>query len=141
MSNLGKCTKCNKTVYQLEGVTAGPPGKTKNYHKLCFKCATCGWQLNLTNYKFLEDEPYCKNHYPVTGFGDHTAKHVRGFESTDSRNMEPALNAPKLDTYNQTVRGPQDQKPALGNDSIEIKNATNAPKLDTYNQTVLIKKQ
>jgi len=132
---MGKCCICDKTTYQLEGLTAGPPGKTKVYHKLCFKCATCGWQLNLTNYKFWDDQPYCKNHYPVTGFGD-SKQHVHGVEQTDGKLIQTALNAPKLDTYNQTVRV-QDAKSNYGQDSIEIKNAKNAPKLDTFNQTVI----
>eukprot|EP01118_Nematostelium_gracile_P016741 TRINITY_DN7001_c0_g1_i1.p2 TRINITY_DN7001_c0_g1~~TRINITY_DN7001_c0_g1_i1.p2 ORF type:complete len:141 (+),score=34.91 TRINITY_DN7001_c0_g1_i1:133-555(+) len=134
-ANLGKCVKCGKTAYQLEAVTAGPPGKTKVYHKTCFKCATCGWQLTLTNYKAWEDQPYCQNHYPVTGFGDQNAKHVRGVVDTESKLNQTALNSPKLDTYNQTVRGPQ-EKPSFGSESIEINNATAAPKLETYNQTV-----
>jgi len=134
--NLGKCTKCSKTVYDLEGFKAGAPGKEKIYHKLCFKCSTCGWQLTLTNYKCWEDEPYCKNHYPVTGFGDGTAKHVSGVQDISSKAMEPALNAPKLDTYNQTVRGPQDMKPSVPVNSIEISNALKAPKTSVHNQTV-----
>lgn len=36
--NLGKCSKCGKSVYEIEGLTAGPPNKTKIYHKICFKC-------------------------------------------------------------------------------------------------------
>lgn len=30
--------------------------------------ATCGWQLTLTNYKALDDEIYCKHHFPVVSF-------------------------------------------------------------------------
>lgn len=90
----------------------------------------------MTNYKFWEDEPFCKNHYPVTGFGDHSAKHVSGTVETNSKHLESQLNAPKLDTVNQTVRGPQDIKPTTTVDSIGIANALKAPKSTPYNQTV-----
>jgi len=139
--NLGKCIRCSKSVYEIEAVTAGPPGKTKIYHKGCFKCFTCGWQLTLTTYRFWEDQPYCKNHYPVTGFGDQNAKHVHGSENVDSVRLETALNAPKLDKVNEQIRGPAaGQKPNVGSEAIGIANAMNAPKLDTVNQNVVYKK-
>lgn len=38
MANLGKCVKCDKTCYGLEGFKVGAPGKEQVYHKNCFKC-------------------------------------------------------------------------------------------------------
>jgi len=139
--NLGKCVRCEKSVYDIEGLSAGPPGKTKVYHKGCFKCATCNWQLTLTSYKFWEDQPYCKNHYPVTGFGDHSAKHVHGVENVDSKRIETALNAPKLNTVNEQIRLPSGVKPNVGTDSISISNALNAPKVDVVSQNVITVKK
>mmetsp|Transcript_18480 Transcript_18480/g.32102 ORF Transcript_18480/g.32102 Transcript_18480/m.32102 type:complete len:89 (-) Transcript_18480:53-319(-) len=79
--NLGKCWKCNKSVYQLEGFKFGAPGHESITHKGCFKCVAegCGWQLELGTYKAFDNLPYCKNHYPVTGFGDakQNAQHAK----------------------------------------------------------------
>jgi hypothetical protein len=30
--NLGKCKSCNKSVYQMEGVSVGPPGQELIFH-------------------------------------------------------------------------------------------------------------
>jgi hypothetical protein len=136
--NLGKCSKCGKSVYEIEGLTAGPPNKTKIYHKICFKCYTCGWQLNLTNYKFWEDQPYCKNHYPVTGFGDGTNLHVKGNEDINSINLQTILNVPKLGVINEQIRISGETKNTQTLD-IASKNALNTPKLDTFNQTVRLR--
>ncbi|PRP74129.1 LIM-type zinc finger-containing protein [Planoprotostelium fungivorum] len=136
--NIGKCNKCGKTVYQQEGLTAGPPGKTQAFHKGCFKCVTCGWQLTLTNYKAWEGKAYCANHYPVTGFGDHTAKHVSGQQDAVSRADQSALNAPKIDTHkSNVVVDYQDHKPAVGLDAVELKHAREAPKGDVQKSNVL----
>ncbi|KAL6061575.1 LIM zinc-binding domain-containing protein [Balamuthia mandrillaris] len=110
MSNLGKCHKCGKTCYQLEGFKVGPPGQELVYHKLCFKCQNegCNWQLNLTNYKFYEGRAYCKNHCPITGFSNKVQGQdvrVHGTTTTDAVHIEKALNAPKLDTVNEQLRG------------------------------------
>jgi len=72
MSSIGKCTKCTKTVYQLEGLIVSK----KPYHRSCFKCSVCNWQLTLLNYKDYDGKVYCPNHYPVTGFG--VDSHVTG---------------------------------------------------------------
>lgn len=58
------CAKCNKTVYPTEKFSC----LDKIWHKLCFKCDTCGMQLNLKNYKGYKKIPYCTTHYPDTGF-------------------------------------------------------------------------
>lgn len=36
--NLGKCQRCNKTVYQNEGFKVGPPGKELTVHKVALFC-------------------------------------------------------------------------------------------------------
>ena len=40
MASMGKCVRCDKTVYQLEAVTVGPPRNVEIYHKSCFKCVS-----------------------------------------------------------------------------------------------------
>jgi len=123
MAVVGKCRKCNKIVYPLEAVTA-----TKYvWHKGCFKCDVCGWQLTLTNYKCWEDGVYCKNHYPVTGFGE---KHVLHAENLDSVGFKTAKDAPKLDTQKGQVLTDEKQSPRVTLDDFQLKIATNAPKLD-----------
>ncbi|EFA75186.1 LIM-type zinc finger-containing protein [Heterostelium album PN500] len=128
MATLGKCKKCGVRVYDLEGVTAAKAC----WHKMCFKCETCNWQLTLTNYKCINDKVYCKNHYPVTGFG---TDHIIGTQSTDSLGLANPINAPKLDTVNQQVRG-DSGKTQVGLDSMHISKPVNAPKLDTVNDQV-----
>jgi len=130
-AKLGKCARCDKSVYQLEGVTA----VKKCYHKGCFKCSVCGWQLTLTSYKAIDDEIYCQHHYPVTGFGE---KHARGTVDVDSKHIEAQYNAPKIDTVNNQVQGGDmaGQKPNVGMDAIHIAKPISAPKLDTVNQQV-----
>lgn len=77
MASIGKCIKCNKTVYQIEGLVVAKQA----YHKACFKCmfinnsffninlfiigSVCGWKLDLHNYKNYNEKVYCPNHYPV----------------------------------------------------------------------------
>lgn len=39
-ATLGKCGKCNKTVYGLEGFKVGPPRAEVAFHKICFKCTS-----------------------------------------------------------------------------------------------------
>lgn len=76
MASLGKCVRCNKTCYALEGFKVGPPGKEQTYHKGCFKCQNegCTWQLTLTNYRFYDDRVYCTNHCPMKGFSNQKEK-------------------------------------------------------------------
>jgi len=51
--------KCEKTVYDLERITA----LDKNYHKSCFRCKHCDNVLSLKGFAAIEGEPYCKPHY------------------------------------------------------------------------------
>lgn len=37
--NIGKCYRCTKTVYQMEGFKIGPPGKEL---VVCWGCVVCG---------------------------------------------------------------------------------------------------
>ncbi|GAM19617.1 hypothetical protein SAMD00019534_027920, partial [Acytostelium subglobosum LB1] len=127
-ANLGPCKKCGVRVYQLEGVTAAK----SCWHRTCFKCETCGWQLTLTNYKSINDKIYCKNHYPVTGFG---TDHVVGTTTTHSIGVANAVNAPKLDTVNDQVRGDVG-KTQVGMDSMHIAKGVSAPKLDVVNDQI-----
>lgn len=61
---MSPCAKCNKTVYPTEKLSC----LDKTWHKLCFKCETCGLQLNMKNYKGYKKLPYCNTHYPTTSF-------------------------------------------------------------------------
>eukprot|EP00026_Physarum_polycephalum_P006353 Phypoly_transcript_06395.p1 GENE.Phypoly_transcript_06395~~Phypoly_transcript_06395.p1 ORF type:complete len:208 (-),score=33.82 Phypoly_transcript_06395:942-1565(-) len=129
-AKLGNCARCGKSVYQLEGVTA----VKKCYHKSCFKCKTCGWQLTLTNYKAYDDEIYCSHHFPVTGFGEN---HQHGKVDVDSKHIEAQYNAPKMDVVNHQVRGEAaGQQTQIGTDSFAIAKSMSAPKLNTVNQQV-----
>ncbi|KAF2071899.1 hypothetical protein CYY_006778 [Polysphondylium violaceum] len=131
MASLGKCKKCGKTVYGLEGLVVA-----KNaFHNSCFKCENsgCGWKLNLNNYKSIDDKVYCSNHYPVTGFS--VDQRVVGTSKTNDVLMSNQINAPKGSTVNDQIRGDGD-KPNIGTDSMNISKATSAPKLDVVNQQI-----
>jgi len=52
--------------------------------------------LTLTNYKAWEDAPYCKNHYPVGGFGDGSNFQVKPNVDKDAMILKDQLNAPKV---------------------------------------------
>jgi hypothetical protein len=54
-----KCVKCEKTVYDLEKISA----LNKVYHKSCFRCKHCDNVLSLKGFAAIEGEPYCKPHY------------------------------------------------------------------------------
>jgi len=58
------CARCKKTVYPTEKLNC----LDKIWHKLCFKCETCGMTLNMKNYKGYKKLPYCSAHYPTTKF-------------------------------------------------------------------------
>ena len=76
-----KCAICTKTAYPLESVKA----LDKTYHKLCFKCSTCGITLNLKNFVGKEGLIYCKPHTPVE----------RSSTTAQSVAVKSALTAPK----------------------------------------------
>jgi len=54
-----KCVKCEKTVYDLERITA----LNKNFHKTCFRCKHCDNVLSIKGFAAIDGEPYCKPHY------------------------------------------------------------------------------
>lgn len=58
------CARCKKTVYPTEKLNC----LDKIWHKLCFKCESCGMTLNMKNYKGYKKLPYCNAHYPTTSF-------------------------------------------------------------------------
>lgn len=58
------CARCQKIVYPTEKLNC----LDKIWHKLCFKCQTCGMTLNMKNYKGYKKLPYCNAHYPTTSF-------------------------------------------------------------------------
>ncbi|KAL6072320.1 Eukaryotic translation initiation factor 3subunit A [Balamuthia mandrillaris] len=69
-----KCAVCEKTVYQLERISAN--GSV--FHKACFRCHVCKNTLKLTDYAHLDGKYYCPTHFEqlfkvnanyTTGFG------------------------------------------------------------------------
>jgi len=77
------CTRCGKTVYATEKISAG----NKPYHKLCLKCteSTCQMSLNTLNVVVFKGDPYCKAHLPVERKGT----------GADAVGTQSALKAPK----------------------------------------------
>jgi len=55
ITELDKCPKCGKTVYEAEGISAGGV----RYHKKCVKCATCGRKLDSRSLAIDKGETYC----------------------------------------------------------------------------------
>eukprot|EP01122_Echinamoeba_exundans_P009144 TRINITY_DN3166_c0_g1_i1.p1 TRINITY_DN3166_c0_g1~~TRINITY_DN3166_c0_g1_i1.p1 ORF type:complete len:221 (+),score=53.84 TRINITY_DN3166_c0_g1_i1:33-665(+) len=129
MSSLGKCGKCNKTVYLIEGFKVGPPRAEVAFHKGCFKCSNegCTWQLNLGNYTYYEGKAYCKNHDPMKGFSN--KDHAKGTTSTADVQVKTAVTAPKLDVVNEQIRATE-RSNQQGLDSLHIAPQLSAPKLD-----------
>jgi len=64
-----KCPICGKSVYHAEKITA----LNKDWHKMCFKCKTCGKLLETGQYGDRDGDPYCKRCYAANfkpaGFG------------------------------------------------------------------------
>jgi len=50
-----KCAKCEKTVYEAEGLPAGGV----KYHKKCMKCASCNRKLDSRSFCIDKKEIYC----------------------------------------------------------------------------------
>lgn len=50
-----KCAKCEKVVYEAEGLPAGGV----KYHKKCLKCNTCQRKLDSRSFCIDEKEIYC----------------------------------------------------------------------------------
>eukprot|EP01137_Pigoraptor_chileana_P028418 Opistho-2@12359 len=104
--NVGKCRNCQKTVYQLEAVTVGPPKKVEVFHKSCFKCDQpgCSWPINVSNYKYMNDKVWCQAHCPMSGasYGGHTGNS----QDIHSQTIQAAVNSPKQSLVNKEVRQP-----------------------------------
>jgi hypothetical protein len=139
MASKGKCKRCGKTVYELECMSAGPPGNIDVYHRWCFKCQNegCTWQLDRRNYTYMDGHIYCKNHCPMKGFSN--TKHAKGTFSVDSVEVKAAVSAPRLPKTNEQVRGTHaGEATSVGLDSMSIAKAREAPKLDTAKSQVLV---
>ena len=110
------CSRCGKTAYPLESLTA----LGTVFHKGCFKCVVCNMSLNLKNFKGFEGKIYCVVHTP----------NVKATAVADDSHVTQALNAPKRNTT-EGARGVQKgtgDKANFGIDSLATKNAMNAPK-------------
>eukprot|EP01130_Rhizamoeba_saxonica_P007099 TRINITY_DN284_c0_g2_i1.p1 TRINITY_DN284_c0_g2~~TRINITY_DN284_c0_g2_i1.p1 ORF type:complete len:224 (-),score=58.02 TRINITY_DN284_c0_g2_i1:23-694(-) len=128
--NMGKCAFCNKTTYDLEGTTVGPPGKKIVLHNKCFKCQMpgCGWKLNLTSYKFCDGKIWCANHNPMTGFSNQ-GHEQSGTVTTDDALVSHARSTPKLDNDRGIARGASGAG-TVTNEDQSIAHARTTPRLD-----------
>lgn len=125
---MGKCNRCNKTVYEKEAARYGPPGKEEVVHKACFTCQNegCTWKLDARSYYFCDGKTYCKAHNAMTGTGN--AAHATGkFETT--LEMQTSKDAPKQDVVRSNIVSPRGAAPSQ---TIDVVTATqmNAPKKD-----------
>ena len=158
------CFHCGDSVYQKERIG---PIRDVLFHAYCFRCTTCGTVLNLYNYyqnhKDMHDRAvYCKSHQPSPESSkvDISDKSIQAFinkpklervssnvragqdsKSTfgkDAVSIKNAMNAPKLGTYNPTVRVTIDSgcTDHIDTNSMFVQTAMKAPKLDVYNATV-----
>jgi len=96
--NKGKCFACQKTVYDLEGLTIGPHSE-KVYHHKCFKCSepSCTWKLNYTNYCYSDGLPWCKTHNPMTGVSNQVARSLSRPQSKNSSlSPSPSTSTPSI---------------------------------------------
>ena len=55
-----KCPCCAKTAYPTEAVDVDGA----KYHKMCFKCVTCGVALSLSTFSTAEGKVYCRRDVP-----------------------------------------------------------------------------
>ena len=139
MASKGKCKKCAKTVYELECMSAGPPGNVDVYHRWCFKCQNegCTWQLDMRNYTYMDGKIYCKNHCPMKGFSN--KNHAKGTIKMDSVEVSTAVSTPKVDLTNEQLRGADvGRSTSVGLDSMSISKAREAPKLDVAKAQVIV---
>ena len=117
------CFRCNKQVYQLDKV--GPVRRVL-YHKQCFRCFDCNTSLNLKSFCQNANDKndkhiYCKKHQP-----QQEKCHV----SIEDRNINIALNNPKLDRVNTNIRGAdEDKMKGLNQRPLFVRGAS-IPKLD-----------
>ncbi|XP_061178767.1 uncharacterized protein LOC133187418 [Saccostrea echinata] len=117
------CFRCNKQVYQLDKI--GPVRRVL-YHKQCFRCAECSTALTLKNFcqnanDKNDKQVYCKKHQP---------KQEKCHVDIEDRNINIALNNPKLNRINTNIRGSDEDK-ARGHSQrpIYVRGAS-IPKLD-----------
>ena len=158
------CFHCGDSVYQKEKLG---PIRDVLFHAYCFRCSTCGTTLNLYNYyqnhKDMHDRAvYCKSHQPSPESSkvdisdksiqalinkpklERVSSNVRAGPDSksafgrDAVIIKNALNAPKLGTYNPTVRVTVDtgSMDRIDTKSVVVQTAMKAPKLDVYNTTV-----
>lgn len=122
-SVIDPCFRCNKQVYQLDKV--GPVRRVL-YHKQCFRCADCSTSLNLKSFcqnanDKNDKQIYCKKHQP-----QQEKCHV----GIEDRNINIALNNPKLDRINTNIRGTDEDKvKGMNQRPIYVRGAS-IPKLD-----------
>jgi len=118
-----KCFNCGKSVYPMELVSVG----SNNYHKLCFKCSSCGVPLTLKNAQEKGGLVYCPQHVPKE----------TSTATADRHDLNTNKDKPKVGVLNEQVRGElAGQKPNIDLTSGSLKNAMNAPKVGVINEQV-----
>ena len=157
------CFSCGESVYQKDKVG---PIRDVLFHTQCFRCCQCGYILTLYNYyqnhKDMQDKSvYCRSHQPSSESSkvdiadkniqavinkpklDRVNSNVRGTPDvkntigTDAISIKNAINAPKLGTYNPTVRVTQSGSlDHIDHRAVFVQTAMKAPKLEVFNQNV-----
>jgi len=121
-----QCIKCEKTVYDLERISA----LGKNYHKTCFRCKHCDNVLSLKGFAAIEGEPYCKPHYlelfkskgnysGITGGSSGTSGYNSSAGFKGMGNVLTAVSKPKELKKTETV----DKSAPIIDSSVKIKHA------------------
>lgn len=112
--NLGKCHRCNKTVYQNEGFRVGPPGKELTVHKACFSCQNegCTWKLDLRSYYYYEGKVYCKAHNAMTGTSNTT--HATGKFDTNTVELAAAAKSQAIASEPAKGKGGREEGGGIG---------------------------
>ncbi|XP_048740316.2 LIM domain and actin-binding protein 1-like [Ostrea edulis] len=117
------CFRCSKQVYQLDKV--GPVRRVL-YHKMCFRCSECNTALTLKNFCSNANDKndkhvYCKKHQP---------QQEKAHVDIEDRNINIALNNPKLGRVNTNIRGSdEDKAKGMNQRPIYVRGAS-IPKLD-----------
>jgi hypothetical protein len=88
-SQTDKCKKCDRRVYDMEKIAAGPV----IYHKSCFRCTHCNRILSIGSYTVGDNKLYCQPHY-ISLFKE-KGKYEFGVEKTNESH-EPSYERRRL---------------------------------------------
>jgi len=128
-----QCIKCDKTVYDLEKISA----LGKIFHKTCFRCKHCDNVLSIKGFAAIDGEPYCKPHYlelfkskgnysGITGGSSGTSGYNSSAGFKGMSNVLTAVSKPKELKKTETV----DKSAPIIDSSVKIKHADRNTLLD-----------